>query len=264
MVPIYLYKFEKISEQALRNLKNAQIFFNTPSSFNDPFDCSVLEASVVLEPEDYISIFKHYINEKGIVLDCDIRNISDIPEKYKNQIFTGLQQSLKQKQYQWLFETGCTCFSERKDYILMWSHYADDHKGFCLEFNTSFKPFQKAIKVEYSDTFPSVNSTKLIAENPEFDKETLSPILTKYKCWCYEKEWRIFHREPNKPYGYDVDALNAVYFGSAADDTDIEIVCLLLQGQSKNTKFYKAREDTSKYSLHFDEFFYTPYIEHNK
>ena len=104
----------------------------------------------------------------------------------------------------------------------------------------------------------------LIDENQESDEELLSPLLTKYKRWCYEEEWRLFHHEPNKPYGYEVDALNAVYFGSSADDTDIEIVCLLLQGQSKKTKFYKARKDVSTYSLHFDEFFYTPYVKHNQ
>ena len=28
-----------------------------------------------------------------------------------------------------------TCFSKRNDSILMWSHYADSHKGVCFEFD---------------------------------------------------------------------------------------------------------------------------------
>jgi hypothetical protein len=264
MIPKYLYKFEKINEQTLRNLKNAQLFFNTPSSFNDPFDCSVLEASVILNHSDYIDIFKHYLNEHGIDLKTEIKDISDIPEKYRNQIYNGIQQILKQNQHQYLYDTGCTCFSERNDHILMWSHYADGHKGFCLEFNTSFKPFQNAMQVNYSYDFPSINIKKLITDHQALDKDLLSPILTKHKFWCYEKEWRIFHKEPHKPYGYGVDALNAVYFGASANETDIEIVCLILQGQSKNIKFYKARKDKAKYSLYFEEFFYNPFIKHNK
>ena len=79
-----------------------------------------------------------------------------------------------------------------------------------------------------------------------------------------KKSGGYFHKEPHKPYGYGVDALKAVYFGAAANETDIEIVCLILQGQSKNTKFYKAQKDKAKYSFHFNEFFYTPFIKHNK
>lgn len=263
IIPNYLYKYEKINEQTLRRLKNAQIFFNTPSSFNDPFDCSVLEASVLLKPDDYTYFCKRFLKEKGIDSDADIK-VSDIPEKCINQINNVIQKKLEEKQYHWLHEIGCTCFSENKDHILMWSHYADGHKGFCLEFNTSFDPFQKARKVDYSYNFPSIDPKRLVGENQASGDGILSPLFTKYKCWNYENEWRIFHREPNKPYGYEVDALNAVYFGSAADDTDIEIVCLLLQGQSKKIKFYKARKNISTYSLHFDEFLYKPYIEHNK
>ena len=263
MIPRYLYKFEKINEQTLRNLKNAQLFFNTPSSFNDPFDCSILETSVILDNSDYVDIFNHYFNEHDIILKSEIKDISDIPEKYKKQIYSGIQNTLKQKQHQYLYNTGCTCFSERKDHILMWSHYADCHKGFCLEFNTSFQPFQNAMQVNYSYDYPSINLKKLILNHQAHDEGLLSPILTKHKCWCYEKEWRIFHKEPHKPYGYEVDALNAIYFGAAANETDIEIVCLILQGQSKNTNFFKARKDNVKYSLHFDEFTYTPFVKHN-
>jgi hypothetical protein len=28
-----------------------------------------------------------------------------------------------------------TCFSEEKDNVLMWSHYAENHSGFCIEYN---------------------------------------------------------------------------------------------------------------------------------
>mmetsp|Transcript_21514 Transcript_21514/g.9957 ORF Transcript_21514/g.9957 Transcript_21514/m.9957 type:complete len:151 (+) Transcript_21514:1702-2154(+) len=142
----------------------------------------------------------------------------------------------------------------------MWAHYADGHKGICLEFDTSFSPFSETMKVDYSYNFPSIPPIRLLDESHEFDREIMKPLLTKYKCWSYEKEWRLFHNELNKPYGYEVDALNAIYFGSSVNDTDLEIVCLILQGQSKNIKFYKASKNNSSYSLKFNEFFYTPSI----
>ena len=264
MVPKFLYKFEKINVQVLRNLKNAQLFFNTPSSFNDPFDCAVIEASVMLKESDYINIFNMKLKEDYHLSGAKISRFSDIPQNFRANLLKGIQNALKKQEKKALFERGCTCFSERKDHILMWSHYADNHRGLCFEFNTSFEPFNEVRKVEYSDTFPSIEPMSLISDDQQSDEEVLLPLLTKFKCWDYEREWRAFHNEPKKLLTYEVDALNAVYFGCAVDDTDIENVCLILKGQSKNIKFYKARKDGSKYQLHFDEFDYKSYLEHTE
>ena len=97
MIPKFLYKFEKINEQTLRNLKNAQLYFNTPSSFNDPFDCSVLEASVILNDSDYIDIFKNYVNKHSIDHQSEVKEISDIPEKYRKSNREWISTSIKAK-----------------------------------------------------------------------------------------------------------------------------------------------------------------------
>jgi len=95
MLPKRLYKFQRLSEQTLRNLKNAQIYFNTPASFNDPFDCSVLEASAVLNDKNVIEIFERYINENNIILDFEIKSSDDIPDKYIKQIRNGISNAFK-------------------------------------------------------------------------------------------------------------------------------------------------------------------------
>lgn len=42
---------------------------------------------------------------------------------------------------------GIACFSAKVDDLLMWSHYADGHRGFCLEFEGSYPPLSKALLV---------------------------------------------------------------------------------------------------------------------
>ncbi len=262
MVPKHLYKFQPLNLQTLRNLKNAQLYFNTPASFNDPFDCSTLEASFEpLDEKNVVDIFKHYMNKKNITLDFEINSIKDVPQQYVNQIHSGIEKTLKEKQRQFLHERGCSCFSEENDNILMWSHYAGGHKGICLKLDTSFELFSKIDKVNYSDDFPLIPIMRLIDNNDKFDNEILKPLYRKSKRWEYEKEWRIFHVEPNKLYGYGVDALKSVFFGLEVDEADIEIVCLILQGQSNRVMFYRAHKDKSSYSLNFEEFPYTPYIK---
>jgi hypothetical protein len=134
-----------------------------------------------------------------------------------------------------------------------------------LEFDTSSPLFAKVKAVNYSQKFPSIDLIKMLfGSRDEISEEWLKPLCTKYECWSYEKEWRIFHKEPCVKYGYSVEALKFVYFGLSVNSTDLEVVCLTLQGQSREIKFYKAIKDKSEYSLSFEEFTYTPYVEIKK
>lgn len=130
-----------------------------------------------------------------------------------------------------------------------------------MEFDTSFKPFDKNLfKVRYSKEYPKWKLAAIAAKTHESLSESdIAHLLHKYETWKYEKEWRIFHDEPNKLFGYEVKALKAVYFGLAATDTDIEIACLILMGQNPDVKFYRASRHEKPYRLQFKQFTYTPH-----
>jgi hypothetical protein len=159
-------------------------------------------------------------------------------------------------------DTGCTCFSEINDNILMWSHYADGHRGLCLQFNTGIDLFNKVFMVKYSNSYPNLDFVKLIMmeKHEKISEEMLTPLLTKYTCWEYEREWRAFHKIPNTLYGYGATGLRSVFFGTSINEADLEIVCLILLGQHRDIKFFRARKNSLLYKLEFDEFCYSPYI----
>ncbi len=257
--PKVLYKYETINEYSLRNLKNASLYFNAPVSFNDPFDCSLLKESISYKPEDIVRLFNEYIKRARPSGYSRAANIDDVPSDFKRQVDRALNTTVEEKQKEYLYNIGCTCFSNTNKHILMWSHYAQGHRGICLEFDTSCEPFDKVFDVSYSKEYPKLNPIDLVLNNSSFDRNSLSPLLTKYECWKYEEEWRAFHKEPNKIYTYPVDALKAVYFGIATEMTDIEIVCLILLGQSPKIKFNRASKSKAKYEVNFSEFTYTPY-----
>ena len=77
--------------------------------------------------------------------------------------------------------------SEKNDDLLMWSHYSQEHKGFCLEFDASVEDtlFWSAMKVTYTNEYPEVDITRL-TQPEEFRKL----LLTKATCWKYEEERR--------------------------------------------------------------------------
>ncbi len=55
----------------------------------------------------------------------------------------------------------------------MWSHYADSHKGICLEFDTSFEPFNKSRQVKYGNKIPIINFYKCVLNK----EDILNPFI---------------------------------------------------------------------------------------
>ena len=243
ILPPVLYKYESFNTYSLSNLKNAQIYFNRPVDFNDPFDCSLVSKSFKYEDSDIIMFYNYLISKiSPNKPNRATQSIKDVPDNFKKTVDKVAKEFAEEKQKKYLYKIGCCCFSESKDNLLLWSHYSDGHKGFCLEFDTSFDPFKKnAFKVEYSNYFPKLNPIKIITLKNAHVREVLIPLLTKYSCWEHEKEWRIYHEEPQILYKYEVEALKAVYFGTSMENSHIEIIYSLLQGKNPNIEFYKAK-----------------------
>ncbi|MGM4886336.1 DUF2971 domain-containing protein [Tardiphaga sp. 11_C7_N12_6] len=97
-----------------------------------------------------------------------------------------------------------TCFSQSPDVIPMWAHYAENHKGFAIEFSEacladmfSGSGFQD---VSYTDT-PSDGLTDMLYRAFKIGKHRYHYLLrlgvynaayfTKATCWSYERERRM-------------------------------------------------------------------------
>ncbi len=252
-VPPKLYKYESFNTQSLSNLKTGSIYFSLPNQFNDPFDCS-LPVSLDLSL-DSIEWFRTEFIKRGNLPILTCKQLEEIDKEkllllLENAMFEALADKLKGK--------GVSCFSSEYNNILMWSHYGAKHTGFCLEFDTKHEPFNKAKKVEYIDDFPKLNAEETIIDL------NIEPILkllhTKAKPWQYENEWRCIHYESPVVYTYPQESLTGVYFGSEMDLAAIEIICLIIQGQNPQVRFWRGKRHPERFSIAFDEFFYTPYI----
>ena len=78
---------------------------------------------------------------------------------------------------------GVISFSEDYKSPLMWSHYADDHKGICLGFDVDENDL---IKVRYRK-----DRVKLDDKDRLTKKDALDIFAVKFNGWSYEKERRI-------------------------------------------------------------------------
>lgn len=148
---------------------------------------------------------------------------------------------------------GVCCFSEVYDDRLMWGHYADCHRGFCLEFDTTQDPIRLARQVKYSDEFPRLQIQDLAAGSAE---SIFDLLLTKATCWQYENEWRSMHGEPDKAYGYKRRTLTGLYFGAKMPEEQQGMIAKLLSGTT--TKLYRMRRSSSQFRLEHESITFTP------
>jgi Protein of unknown function (DUF2971) len=115
------------------------------------------------------------------------------------------------------------CLSARSDSQLMWGHYADHHRGVCLEFDVRTPDFSLAIQVDYNAAYPNFSLV---------DDSDLSPFHTKSSDWAYEQEYRLIAQEESEAlrpgtlmtrdgfFQFSECALVSVIIGaSASDDT---------------------------------------------
>lgn len=100
------------------------------------------------------------------------------------------------------------CFTAGYDSMLMWSHYADNHKGFCIEYE--IPPINDENRLLFINLYPVIycNERSNIAHETLLDYAGLHDdttlwsiyskgLLRKSMDWKYENEWRLV--QPNYP-----------------------------------------------------------------
>ena len=106
---IRLFQYRKVDDAVVNGLKYGTIYFTSPIRFNDPYD-SLLRwdkqqiDECINNPKYGKVLAQHFIFDSD-TLAVSIRNRFRI-----------------------------SCFSEVADSPLMWAHYADNGKGFCVEY----------------------------------------------------------------------------------------------------------------------------------
>lgn len=116
---------------------------------------------------------------------------------------------------------GLICFCNDWDNPLLWSHYADKHRGICLGFDVDRRRICEVNYVEERSEFPKQPSE-------DFANRLFS---TKYAGWKYEREWRAtfqFDERENGHYFYYYGAeplmvLREVIVGLNCDTTEEDV-----------------------------------------
>lgn len=258
-IPEKLYKYEAFNTTSLTNLKKQIVYFGSPMGFNDPYDCSLTPQIDSPDSNGIESIRQAYLSTRQPSSELRNKFESMAAEDFKQLLHRSAHAVLKNLTDDILQNKGVTCFSEKNDDLLMWSHYGGRYKGFCLEFSTQAKLFERANKVRYVKAPPRINLVELVPD-PVIDPIQVF-FCSKSNAWNYESEWRCFHQQAGTEYGYPAEALTGIYFGPDIDQQSIEIVCLILKGQNQKIRYWRGKRSTSEFRVLFEEFTYTSFLE---
>ena len=179
----HLYKYCAYNTNSLAILINKKIWAAKPESFNDPFDCDIK-----FIPDINSEAFNKYLNRTG-------RSTGNRQSDY-DTFLRGLQEFIEKD----IKNFGVFSMSQINDNILMWSHYANQHKGFCIGFfrktDNLLGDITKTRPVVYDCDYPEADP---LDENGNYDHScSIKMLFTKAKNWEYEKEWRLFYDKGDK------------------------------------------------------------------
>lgn len=135
------------------------------------------------------------------------------------------------------------CLCEEPDNSLMWSHYADSHRGFCLQFETRL--LGNTYSVEYCERRPQVDymlgSTR---------RQVHVTLLTKAAEWSYEREWRMIDLHQGACVRtFRPTALSAVIFGCLMPSSDRDTIRQWVQAGPTRPAFLAAVRHGGSFDL---------------
>lgn len=219
----YFFKYMSTAT-AKKVLSNNKLRWSSPTLFNDPFDIQFdLNIDVdreMLKPKAIQLLWDIIHSDKAIpngnviseILESHKDTLRRVPfqefeNKFGDAIDIGLENfskaipELHKKIRNMLYTSKILCLSEIDDNILMWSHYAESHKGVVLKFRhikESKSAWGAARPVLYTKVMPLLLNDKELIDmfggTFRIDPAGLlnCMVYTKAIDWSYEKEWRIW------------------------------------------------------------------------
>lgn len=161
----------------------------------------------------------------------------------------GLSKETKNNIYKKLNRTRiCSMFKGKDDQdfpndFLMWSHYANSHKGCCFEF-TLTNQYNKGWT-----TKGIIYGVQMPAPKDDSDNSIYDILSHKTLDWKNENEVRAIKiyeegKEGNSHF-YHIK-LRAVYFGLSADSKNTDILVRIINALNPNISIYQIRRDGEK------------------
>lgn len=218
--PKSLFRFRPVTESSLEELENNYMYFSSADRYDDPFDTYMRTdipklLKMVEDIKNDPSMISSIIKER--FPDIDLNGLKEFDkESSKLCILFPTSEDIIKLRQNMQADTYSICFCESVKNESSWMKYADNHKGFVLEyvFPKEFIEELWNYKVLSANLFPVYYSDKkydatdyavhnlllyMCRPIPDIYNELLRYMgwentkisLIKNKCHKYDKEWRL-------------------------------------------------------------------------
>jgi DUF2971 family protein len=232
-------------------LRDQKIHCSNPANLNDPWDCHPWFDSKSLDEEDVLRRVVEWHHGQA-----RLGGIPPLPPHLNEQWLASLRSDQKERDnlmqslsktalHRMLAQRRIYCLTPDPDSTLMWSHYADEHRGICLEFGVDNDLFRRAKQVVYACTYP----VWLPYEFEERPERILEVITTKAEGWAYEKEFRLISSTRDDFIPLPPGSLKGVIVGAQAPPEAIEIITDIVTRNSPSLRIKQAALVPRQYKL---------------
>lgn len=194
-----LYKYKALSEYAVNDIENNKFTLTSIGDFNDLFDGAMhrfgTEAEQVAAAEQKWAKLEKNLISAG--LPDGFLTHDYMVNSFKNHYKVDSKLKFRELDY---LGTYIGSLSTEDNSILMWSHYAQNNSGICIEYDFNQLPPDYLLRnmifpVSYScktiELSDLLNDKKGEIYQYPLDAAVLCAALSKANIWAYEHEWRI-------------------------------------------------------------------------
>ena len=232
------FKYRAINKNFLDSLVKSKLYFASRDKLNDPFDSNV-----------DISRAANKLIAQGVKIDLFEKLLRD---DYELDRFNKNVDPL-----------GICSFSLAANETLLWSHYAEDHKGVCLRYDfpkTYLKNEDKILGVSKVSYEPNAitnwlpdNIDLLDIDHKAFIINLLKTLLaSKAPPWAYEQEVRIISHATGL-FEIPREALTHVIFGLQTTEADESLVRSIISKYYSEVKIGRVKRTDDDFGIDTEE-----------
>ena len=252
-LPAKLYKYRGMSDGAERYVERTvlhnEIHMALSRTFNDPFDLRPIfsfEGTMEERIEDYIRLHEKF----GVQCSGDLRELArrDVEARLSPYAIEQTEAEMSEAHRAGVADvTGVYCVTTKPDNLLMWAHYADNHRGICLEFSGAMAlTVGIPMKVQYSDKRTPIEMYRKQSNALEL------ALCTKSSDWEYEDEWRIIrpaYEGGSGPATFFPTQLTGIIIGAMATQETVDLVKRWAAAKPEPLTLRQATLNKRRYAL---------------
>ncbi|MBT3068388.1 DUF2971 domain-containing protein [Rhodoferax sp. U11-2br] len=269
------------AETALAVLRSSSLRYRAPSHFNDPFDHQVSFSFPFTEQEfadelmseisrivfdDSVELRNPTLLGQGILALRVLRDRVSKEQLLSHLHTSAVETGQRLSEYERTFNSALTaeltnsrvlCVTEELDNVVMWAHYAAEHKGVCIRLQCIDEvdnTLLAARPVKYTDLYPSFPPLRdyiryLTGEKPIDIAQLVynEAAYVKHKDWAYEREWRIHVPQIHELHGPSYSdwkenprVFGALYLGCRISVQDAQALIRVVETQMPHMEIYQA------------------------